>query len=301
MQAGTRACPAVLTGDGTVIHTWRSASCVAHLHGVIVPQMVRCLKRGSHRSESVSGYPPRVPEVVNMTSIESSFRHDERGSLHQVVGGSQARFPITVNELEINLDDPLPLGRQILVTAGCNPADEHVLIELLRPGTRSIGLDEEVDLRRSGREAFRAFKSDRLYLFTVDSIGYEWGTASITETELRLIAVVSDDHVLLLERSDEADRVLTDGEQLVLADAGTEHLRTAKKLVRVFLDDVIEKFIPRGKHTTEELLTLLSVTPGYLLNVLDHSGQLQPLQPGQTVHVKEDMKFYSQAPGGGAS
>jgi hypothetical protein len=71
--------------------------------------------------------------------------------------------------------------------------------------------------------------------------------------------------------------------------------------VRVLLDETIEKHIPRGNHTTEELLAVLGVTPGYQLNVLDASGQLQPLHPGLTVYVKEGMKFYSQAPGGGAS
>jgi hypothetical protein len=88
---------------------------------------------------------------------------------------------------------------------------------------------------------------------------------------------------------------------LVLAHAGTERLRTVSRLVKVLLDDEFEKLIPRGKHTTEELLDLLGVRPGYLLAVLDHNGQLRTLQPGQTTHVREGMKFYGQAPGGGAS
>jgi hypothetical protein len=75
---------------------------------------------------------------------------------------------------------------------------------------------------------------------------------------------------------------------------------TDKKLVEVFIDDV-EKEIPRGTYTTEQLLTLLEVKPGYLLNLLDEKGQLQPLQPGESVHVKDGMRFYSQAPGGGSA
>jgi hypothetical protein len=219
----------------------------------------------------------------------------------QVLRDNGRQFAITVNAREVVLRDPLPVGRQVLTVAGLNPADEHVLIEFLQPGTKSIGLDEEVDLRASGREKFRAFKSDRIYLFTVDDLGYEWGAEIITEAELRQIAVVPGDHILLLERTNEEDLFLTAGTQIELAKSGAERLRTATKLVRVFLDDTKEKLIPRGKHTTEELLVLLEVTPGYLLNVLDHAGQLQPLQPGQVTNVKEDMKFYSQAPGGGAS
>lgn len=234
-----------------------------------------------------------------MTSANVTPGTEARES-QQNLGDGSPSFAILVNGRELMLRDPLPVGRQVLVVAGLNPADEHVLIELLQPGTKSIGLDEELDLRAPGREKFRAFKSDRIFVFTVDGLGYEWGGAVITEKELREIAVVATDLVLLLERTDKEDLVLTEGSQLELSKAGTERLRTATKLVRVFLDDV-EKFIPRGKHKTEELLVLLDVKPGYLLNVLDHAGQLQPLQPGQVTNVKEDMKFYSQAPGGGAA
>jgi hypothetical protein len=73
-----------------------------------------------------------------------------------------------------------------------------------------------------------------------------------------------------------------------------------KKFVEVLIDDV-ERKIPRGTYTTEQLLTLLAVKPGYLLNLLDEKGQLQPLQPGEHVHLKDGMRFYSQAPGGGSA
>jgi hypothetical protein len=193
-----------------------------------------------------------------------------------------ASFRITINGHDLALADPLPIGRQILTEAGFNPPDEHVLIELLPRRTRSIGLNEEIDLRTPGRESFRAFRSDRMFLFTVDGNGYEWGASPITEAELRAIADVASDSVLVLERENDTDLVLTPYD-------------------RVVFDETIEKHIPRGNHMTEELLALLGVTPGYQLNVLDTNGQLQPLHPGQTVYVKEGMKFYSQAPGGGAS
>jgi|HubBroStandDraft_3_1064219.scaffolds.fasta_scaffold984764_1 hypothetical protein len=83
-----------------------------------------------------------------------------------------------------------------------------------------------------------------------------------------------------------------------VGELGGEH--TDKKFVEVFIDDV-RKEIPRGTYTTEQLLTLLQVTPGYLLNLLDEKGQLQPLQPGEHIHVKDCMRFYSQAPGGGSA
>ena len=74
------------------------------------------------------------------------------------VGGGE--FVISVNGVEAKFADPVPDGGQILGESGFLPAADHVLIQLLRHGTRSIGLDESVDLRQKGTEAFRAFKSD---------------------------------------------------------------------------------------------------------------------------------------------
>src|ERR1700686_4709610 len=116
---------------------------------------------------------------------------------------SSKTYGTTVNHRAVNFTDPVPDGRQILSAAGFDPADEHVLIERKRRGTRSIGLDEPVDLRDEGREAFDAFKSDRTYSFTVDDRGYEWGAAVVTEPQLRELAAVSEDEVIVLERQNE--------------------------------------------------------------------------------------------------
>jgi hypothetical protein len=72
-----------------------------------------------------------------------------------------------------------------------------------------------------------------------------------------------------------------------------------KSLVTVYLDGA-EKHIPHGSYTTEELITVLGVEDGYLLNLLDN-GQLRPLQPGQKMAVKKGMQFISQVPCGGSS
>jgi hypothetical protein len=212
-------------------------------------------------------------------------------------GGTET---VTVNGQELRLTDPVPDGRGILTTAGFIPADAHVLIQLLRHGTRSIELDEEVDIREEGREAFRAFRSDRIFRFTVDERGYEWGAPTITEAELRDIAGVDEDEVLVLELEDEQDRDLAAGEQITFAGEGAERLRTAKRLVTVYIDDTPKK-IARGVYTTERLIDALSVQPGYLLNVVNAAGQLVTLQPGEHLRVREGMKFFSQVPCGGSS
>ena len=71
--------------------------------------------------------------------------------------------------------------------------------------------------------------------------------------------------------------------------------------VTVTLDDEVEKKIPNGACKTEELLCVLGVDTGYVLDVLDERGNLAPLQPGQTIQVKAGMKFFSHVPAGGSS
>ena len=209
------------------------------------------------------------------------------------------KFLTTVNDVELLFANPVPDGGQILGEAGFTPAGDHVLIQILLHGTRSVGLDETIDLRQKGTEAFRAFKSDRVFLFTINGRGYEWGVAKITEPELRRIAGVGDDEVLVLER--DGTNIDLDAEGIIeLGDSGTEHLRTAKVFVTVSLDN-IEKKIRRGTYTTEELISVLNVEAGYLLNVLDAQGKLIPLQPEQMIPIEDGMKFFSQVPSGGSS
>jgi hypothetical protein len=132
-------------------------------------------------------------------------------------------------ERELSFRDPVVEGRKVLREAKLESPDDYVLIALENPGTRSVGLDEEVDLREPGRERFVAFQSDRLFTFTVDERGYEWGAARISEPTLRDIAAVPDRHDLILEREDEPDLVLRKGSELDLSARGTEHLRIRKR------------------------------------------------------------------------
>ena len=206
---------------------------------------------------------------------------------------------ISVNDVQLQLDEPVLDGGRILDADGLRPAEDHVLIQLLFPGTRSVGLDESIDLRGEGDEVFRAFKSDRIFRFTIDDRGYEWGVAKITEPELRRIAVVAGDRTLVLERAGKAIELAVD-DTVELAETGTEHMRIVE-FVTVTLDNEVEKKIPSGAYKTEELIRILGVEAGYVLDVLDDQGKLDPLRPGQTTEVKAGMKFFSHVPAGGSS
>jgi hypothetical protein len=209
-------------------------------------------------------------------------------------------FTATINGNSIRFSDPVPSARQILNATDFVPADECILIQVLTHGTRSVGLDETVDLRLPGVEVFWAFKADRIYRFTVDERGFEWGAAAIKESRLRTIAHVKDDDVLVLEQKNHPDHELGPDDEVRLAEPGTEHLRVEKRMVEVFFKDV-PYLIPRGVYTTEELMAKFPIEPGYLLNLKTPEDELVTLKPGQKTAVKAGMHFYSQVPGGGSS
>jgi hypothetical protein len=211
------------------------------------------------------------------------------------VGG----FRASVNGQPFRFTDPTPDARQILHQSEFVPADECVLVQELAHGTRAIGLDETVNLSEPGTETFWAFRSDRIYRFTVDGRGFDWGESTIREADLRRIARVAEDQSIILERENEPDQVLNDHNTANLASRGTEHF-LLKRFVEVFFKNKPYR-IPGGTYTTEKLIEFFPIEQGYLLNLKTEDGELVTLKPGQEVHVKNGMHFYSQPPGGGSS
>lgn len=219
-----------------------------------------------------------------------------RGTRHP---GPDGQFFTTVNGPTVKFADQTPKGERVLDMAGLKPVSEYVLIQLMRHSSRSVGLDETVDLGAEGTEEFRAFNSDRIFRFTLNGHGYEWGVDKILEPELRAIGHVRDDAVLVLERGDD-EVELQPADVLDLGNAGTEHLHTEKRLVTVFFENEPRE-IPRGIYTTEQLKRLFGVQEGYVLEVINEEGQLTPLKPGAKLRVKDGMKFFEQVPCGGSS
>lgn len=213
--------------------------------------------------------------------------------------GPDGKFFTTVNGTMVQFGDAQPKGGRILDKAGFEPAGDFVLIQLMPRGTRSIGLDETVDLTAPGTEAFRAFKSDRIFRFTLNDHGFEWGARKIAEPELRTIGHVGDDEVILLDR-DGHDIEIKPGDELDLGEAGTEHLHIEKRLITVFFENNPQE-IARGTYTTEQLKDLFGVQQGYVLEVINEEGNLTELKPGKKLRVKDGMRFFEQVPCGGSS
>lgn len=213
--------------------------------------------------------------------------------------GADGLFFTIVNDVPVKFSEAMESGRRIREAAGLKPAGDYALIQLMRHSSRVIGLDDTVDLRAVETELFRAFKTDRIFLFTLNGHGYEWGASEIPEPELRVLGHVAEDEVLILDR-DGVDVDLKATDVLDLGRGGTEHLHTEKRLVTVFFENKPRE-IPRGVYTTEQLKHLFGVQAGYVLEFINHEGQLTPLKPGEKLRVKEGMKFFEQVPCGGSS
>ncbi len=143
-----------------------------------------------------------------------------------------------VNHIEI--DDPVPTGRQILAAAGKNPVENHLLLMFDDKGELDeINLDEPVDVYHRGVEQFIAFNSDRLFYIALNGKRFPWGQAQIREDVLRLVGSIPEDQVIWLERRTEADKPLDNGKILDLNEPGIEKLYTKPKSWQLNVQGVI--------------------------------------------------------------
>ncbi len=208
-------------------------------------------------------------------------------------------YRLVVNGQPFETRDQIEGGRDLLQLAGFAPASDHILIELTRPGSRSVGLDEEVDLGEPGREEFRAFGSDRTFNFTIDERGYEWGSPTISEADLRDISGVSNNKMLVLERRDEPDIEIKPDSTVDLATRGTERIRSSGEYVTIIVEATPHRWPKGEKITYAQVVTLefpdFPQHPERTYSVTYRNGAGQNhegvLSPGASVKVKDGMEF----------
>ncbi len=136
-------------------------------------------------------------------------------------------FQITIDGESYSSSDPIVSGRQLLNLAGKRPVEEHLIYILSRDGLlEDISLEERVDLRRSGKERFLTFLSDRSYRFELDSKRQDWGASIITETTLKRLANVPAEYRVWMERRNEEDLLLDPGQTVDLSGPEVERFYT---------------------------------------------------------------------------
>lgn len=128
------------------------------------------------------------------------------------------------------VSDPVPLGRQILSSAGLDPQDELSLFAILPDGDfEDVRLDEPFDLRERGAERFVAFHTDRDFKLTLDDRQLEWGKPIISGAALYRLAKIGKDEAVFLEVRGGEDRLIERDELIDLAEPGIERFITAPK------------------------------------------------------------------------
>lgn len=185
---------------------------------------------------------------------------------------------------DFHVEDPKPLGRQVLAAAGVHPVEEYSLFAILPDGDfEDVRLDETFDLRGRGAERFVLFRTDRDFKFEIDGKHLVWGKPVISGTVLRRLADIQPGYDLYLEVRGGQDVKVLDGDVIRLDGPG------------------IERFVTVIKDTTEGLSALPPADAEFLRNngiayeVVAHGGQAGvvlrdfPLPPGRYDRERADI------------
>src|SRR3546814_407699 len=148
------------------------------------------------------------------------------------IGMAQQRFHYEVNGSVLETGDEILDGRQIRSSAQLAPPSAFALVRTDEGIGQAIGLEEEVRLAPGATARFQAFESDRIFTFTVDERGWEWGTDEIAEAEIRRIAAIPDHRELFLD-SDQDQPIPHGGKIRLSGKRSEEHTSELQSLMRI--------------------------------------------------------------------
>lgn len=206
------------------------------------------------------------------------------------------------NPRSARIDDDRVTGRQVAEAAGFNSIDEVIVLQQLLSGAlEELRPEELVDLARPGVERFFVIEGDATFRFFLDGLKLEWPRAKVNASTLLRLALKDDEFELVQQQEDAPDKVLDDDDVVDLSQKGTEQFKTRKvsKLIKVLYNE--QPFeLQKSSYTTEQLIAIFQVEPGYLLD-LWVNGKLLELKPGQELKLKAGMHFTSHPPRGQSS
>ena len=140
-----------------------------------------------------------------------------------------------LNFRSVQVNDPVPLGRQILENGGLDARGDYSLFAILPSGDfEDVRLDEQFDLRSRGAERFVAFQTDRDFKLTLNERQLEWGKPAINGAALYALANPKEGEAVFLEVRGGEDRLIELGELIDLTAPGIERFITAPKPTVMF-------------------------------------------------------------------
>lgn len=201
----------------------------------------------------------------------------------------------------VQINDPVPLGRQILSEAGFQPLHEYSLFAILPSGDfEDVRLDETFDIRGKGVERFVAFRSDRSFRFTLNDHEIRWGFPTISGLALYALATPSDEEAIFLDVRGDQDRLIEPCDTVELTDSGVERFYTASRPPLTY--EIIVNGRPRtvtGNIVTFDQIVQLAFPGAHECNVVfdvtyQRAANQPPagqLGPGGSVKIKKGTVF----------
>lgn len=198
----------------------------------------------------------------------------------------------------ITVDDPVPLGRQILEAAGHRNIEEFSLFAILPAGDfEEVRLDETFDLRGKGAERFIAFRSDRDFRLSLDGRELRWGEPVIAGAALYTLGNVPDDGAVYLDSRGGEDRLVEPGDRIDLTQPGAERFVIATRRYEITVNMRLRTVT--GSLVTYEQIVQLAFPGAHAANVefsmtYRHAASSPPtgeLSEGGSVRIKNGTIF----------
>ncbi|MHB1991396.1 multiubiquitin domain-containing protein [Metallibacterium scheffleri] len=140
-----------------------------------------------------------------------------------------------LNFRPVEVEDPVPLGRQILAAAGLDAQSGYSLFAILDGGNfEDVHLDEPFDLRGRSAERFVAFQTDREFKLTVNGDQVQWGKPAISGVVLYDLAAPSEGEAVFLVVDGGTDREIGREGLFDLTAPGIERFITAPRGPRTY-------------------------------------------------------------------
>lgn len=149
---------------------------------------------------------------------------EQSGGYRILIAGADLKFRPAL------IADPMPLGRQILASAGLDTRKDHSLFAILANGDfEDVRLDEPFDLRGRGAERFVTFDTDRTFKLTLNERQLLWGNPTIAGSALYTLGNVGDADAVFRDVRGGSDQLVEPADVIDLTAAGIERFITAPK------------------------------------------------------------------------
>ncbi|OAH21853.1 hypothetical protein AX289_25310 [Methylorubrum populi] len=134
----------------------------------------------------------------------------------------------TLTYRTVPIEDLTPTGAQLASAAGFKPKQDAVVLQVLPNGElEDVREGETVDLRHTdGR--FVIVEADRDYFLRIDGQRFPWPGRIVSGAVLRKLGGVPAGHAIFLEKADEPDRLVSDGDLVDLDGRGVESFVSRK-------------------------------------------------------------------------